>query len=414
MPLNSIMRKLRRQDRPPERSSAPPDRRGGPPDWVLPGATVDMWFAKSRYFGAAPDNLSVVRDTPAYADDTTGRWVQFGNGKARITDKGLLVEDGCTNMVLWCRDLTNAAWNATGITVVKDQAGFDGTPIAATTLTATVPKATILQRIADDASVQRQQSAFVRRLSGSGPIEMTMDGGTTWTNVRVANTWTRVSIPPQKLANPIVGLRLVNRGESIAVDCVQNEKLTGGRDGLYAVSSPITTTAAIADRAADIVALSPVPSISPSAASMYCSGVLIGQASAPTAYPYLFNAVGADAHEDVLGFGTRNDNCIWPNFGALISRSSGRGAERPDGSPSAGEPFAVAGAFSTKRSQTAANGSLGTASSSSPPLNPVAAVGFGLPAHFQPPPFFYFRRVALWPSTALADSVLSAITKRPV
>ena len=101
MPLNSIMRKLRRQDRPPERSSAPPDRRGGPPDWVLPGATVDMWFAKSRYFGAAPDNLSVVRDTPAYADDTTGRWVQFGNGKARITDKGLLVEDGCTNVVRW-------------------------------------------------------------------------------------------------------------------------------------------------------------------------------------------------------------------------------------------------------------------------------------------------------------------------
>ena len=93
-------------------------------------------------------------------------------------------------MVLWCRDLTNAAWNATGITVVKDQAGFDGTPIAATTLTATVPKATILQRIADDASVQRQQSAFVRRLSGSGPIEMTMDGGTTWTNVRVAKAVT--------------------------------------------------------------------------------------------------------------------------------------------------------------------------------------------------------------------------------
>jgi hypothetical protein len=61
-----------------------------------------MWFAKNLFFGAAPDNLSVVRDTPAYADDTAGRWAQFGNGKARITDKGLLVEDGCTNVVLWC------------------------------------------------------------------------------------------------------------------------------------------------------------------------------------------------------------------------------------------------------------------------------------------------------------------------
>jgi hypothetical protein len=63
---------------------------------------IDMWFAKNRFFGAAPDNLNVLRDTPAYADDATGRWVQFGNGKARITDIGLLVEDGCTNVVVWC------------------------------------------------------------------------------------------------------------------------------------------------------------------------------------------------------------------------------------------------------------------------------------------------------------------------
>lgn len=101
MPLNSIVRRLRRQGGPPERSSPPPDRRNGPPDWVLPGATIDMWFAKSLYFGASPDSLSVVRDAPGYAEDGTGRWIQFGNGVARITAKGLLVEDGCTNVALW-------------------------------------------------------------------------------------------------------------------------------------------------------------------------------------------------------------------------------------------------------------------------------------------------------------------------
>jgi hypothetical protein len=83
MPLNSIVRRLRRQGGPPERSRPPPDRRSGPPDWVLPGATIDMWFAKSLYFGASPDSLSVVRDTPGYAEDGTGRWIQFGNGVAR-------------------------------------------------------------------------------------------------------------------------------------------------------------------------------------------------------------------------------------------------------------------------------------------------------------------------------------------
>ena len=405
MSLTSIMRKLQRPGSPPQRGGTPRDRQGGPPDWVMPGATIDMWFAKALYFGASPDNLSVGRGSPGYADDGTGKWVQFANDVARITPKGLLVEDGCTNVVLWCRDLTNAVWTAAGITAVKNQAGFEGMPGAATSLTATATKATILQRIADDASVQRQQSAFVKRLSGSGPVEMTMDGGTTWTNVTVANTWTRVSIPAQKLANPTVGLRIATKGDAIAVDCVQSEKLTDGRDGVYSVSSPIITTTAGADRAADIVTLSPVPSISPTAVSMYCAGVLIGHASTPIVYPYLFNAVGGDAQDDVLGFGTRSDNLVWPGFGAVISRNVGRGAALPEGSPSAGEPFAVAGAFSTKRSQTAANGSLGTAFGSGPPLNPIAAVGFGLPAHFQPPPFFYFRRVAVWPSTALADGV---------
>ena len=82
---------------------------------------------------------------------------------------------------------------------------------AATSLLATATGATILQRIADPASVQRQQSAFVKRISGSGPIKMTMEGGTTWTKVAVGDNWTRVSIPAQKLASPTVGFRLATK-----------------------------------------------------------------------------------------------------------------------------------------------------------------------------------------------------------
>jgi VCBS repeat-containing protein len=86
---------------------------------------------------------------------------------------------------------------------------------AATSLLATATGATILQRIADPASVQRQQSAFVKRISSSGPIKMTMDGGTTWTKVAVGDNWTRVSIPAQNwLVQP---LGFVSRPK-IAVD----------------------------------------------------------------------------------------------------------------------------------------------------------------------------------------------------
>jgi hypothetical protein len=146
--------------------------------------------------------------------------------------------------------------------------------------------------------------------------------------------------------------------------------------------------------------------------SIYCAGTLIGQSSVPTIFPYLLNAVGADPNADAVGFGTRNDNAAWPGFGVLIAHS-GTGPDLPPGSPSVGEPFAVAGAFSTARSQIAVNGVLGTASGANPPLNPLTTVGFGIPAHFQPAPFFCFRRVALWPSKTLADNNLAAITARP-
>ena len=73
MSLNSIVRKLRRQGGPLGARQRIPDRRSGAPHWVLPGATIDMWFAKSLYFGASPDSLSVVRDAPGYAEDGTGR-----------------------------------------------------------------------------------------------------------------------------------------------------------------------------------------------------------------------------------------------------------------------------------------------------------------------------------------------------
>ena len=78
----TILRKLLQREGPTERSSAPSERRGGPPDWVLPGATIDMWFAKNLYFGGR------------------GGWAHFDKGVARITPRGLLVEDGCTNVVL--------------------------------------------------------------------------------------------------------------------------------------------------------------------------------------------------------------------------------------------------------------------------------------------------------------------------
>jgi hypothetical protein len=169
----------------------------------------------------------------------------FGTGTLRNTDLGLLIEDARTNVVLWNRDLTNVAWSKTNITAAKDQTGADGAATSASSLLATAANGTALQAITL-ASAAAFQSAYVKRLAGTGTVNMTMDNGATWTAITPTANWTLLSIPTQTLANPTVGFRIVTSGDQIAVDFVQNENGTFG-------SSPIPTTTTAATRAADFI-----------------------------------------------------------------------------------------------------------------------------------------------------------------
>jgi len=156
---------------------------------------------------------------------------------------GIRLEGTRTNVVLWNRDLTNAAWTKTNVSAAKDQIGVDGVAASASKITASAGNGTCLQAITLGSSA-RAQSAYVKRVTGSGVVEMTMDNGGTWTAVTVTAAWTRVTIPTQTIANPTVGFRIVTNGDAIAVDFVQNE------NGVFP-SSPIAVTTVAVVRAAD-------------------------------------------------------------------------------------------------------------------------------------------------------------------
>jgi len=162
---------------------------------------------------------------------------------ATLAKRGLLREMSRTNVVLYNRDLTNAAWTKTNVTAAKDQTGIDGVTNSASKITATAGNGTCLQAITL-ASSARYQSCWVKRVTGSGTIEMTMDNGSTWTAITVTGSWTRVAIPTQTLANPTVGFRIVTDTDAIAIDMVQNEDGTSW-------TSEIPTTSASVTRAAD-------------------------------------------------------------------------------------------------------------------------------------------------------------------
>ena len=157
---------------------------------------------------------------------------------------GLINEPiAATNIALQNRDLTNAAWTKTNITAAKTQTGIDGVANSASLITASAANGAVLQTVTL-ASSQRFQSAYVKRVTGSGVVNMTTDGGATWSAITVTGSYTRVSIPAQTVTNPSFGFQIVTNGDAIAVDFVQNE--AGSK-----WSSPIAVGASAVTRAAE-------------------------------------------------------------------------------------------------------------------------------------------------------------------
>lgn len=175
-----------------------------------------------------------VRYTSSYVENADGSVSSRVATCMRSNNRGLWVEQDRINRCLYNRDLTNAAWVKSNVTASKNQTGVDGSSNAASSITATAGNGTVLQSITA-ASAARISSAFVKRISGSGTLEMTQNNGGTWTPVTVTASWTRVEIPYATLTNPVVGFRIGTSGDSFAIDFVQ---LEGGNT----ISGPLATT----------------------------------------------------------------------------------------------------------------------------------------------------------------------------
>jgi len=160
----------------------------------------------------------------------------------------LLVEPSGTNLALHSRDLANAVWSGTNVTTAKNAVGADGVASGATTLTATAASGTVLQALSH-ASQSRVFSAYVRRVSGTGAIQMTTNGGTNWTTVTISSLYTQVACAAQTVASGTVGFRMAVSGDVIEVDFTQGEV------GPVA-TSPIPTTTGSVTRNADVVSVS--------------------------------------------------------------------------------------------------------------------------------------------------------------
>ena len=222
---------------------------------------VPARFKTGKLYSQIPTSgagdFTVTRDTTARRFTSAGLIESVASGIPRLdyyTSGGtagcpaLLVEPAATNLALHSRDLTNAVWSGTNVTRAKNAVGADGVVSGATRLTATAASGTVLQAISH-ASQSRVFSAYVRRVTGTGAIQMTTNNGTTWTTVTISSLYTQVACAAQTVASGTIGFRMAVSGDVIEVDFTQGEV------GPVA-TSPIPTTTGTGSRSADVVSVS--------------------------------------------------------------------------------------------------------------------------------------------------------------
>jgi hypothetical protein len=203
--------------------------------------------------GASGD-FNVTRATTATRVNESGLVESVASGIPRLDYPigggcpSLLIEPAATNLALHSRDLTNAVWSGTTVTTAKNAVGADGTASGATTITATAASGRVLQALSH-ASQSRVFSAYIRRVTGTGAIQLTTNGGTNWDTVTITSGYTQVASVARTVASGTVGIRLAVSGDVIEVDFTQGEV------GPVA-TSPIPTTAGTGSRNADVINLS--------------------------------------------------------------------------------------------------------------------------------------------------------------
>lgn len=203
-----------------------------------PSEYVSVGVLSAPFHGANVDGVKYF--TTQNGNTVSSNVVTEATGAAisSATLLGYHAEGARTNLVLQSQ-VAGTTWAVTNVTVgANTLAAPDGTTTA-DTLTATAGNGTWLQGVTV-ASAVKTFSIWLRRKTGTGNIDMTLDNGTGWTTKTISSSWARYEIT-QTLANPTVGIRIVTSGDEVYVWGAQLE------DGVSFASSYIpTTTVAVA------------------------------------------------------------------------------------------------------------------------------------------------------------------------
>lgn len=243
-----------------------------------------------------------ARATPAYTRLSSGLWSLIASGSPRSMYSaagvylGYWREEARSNVLggtdAIVRTMSDVGWVAGATMTVGTATGVDGGANACALLTGgavaatnTILFTTVL------ASAQRTYSVRVRRVSGTGVVSITDNGGTNWTPVTLTTTEQLFQITRTQ-ANPVVGVQVEGNGDSVAVDFNTIEAAT------FANPTPIPVNVS---KAADSLTYPIAGNLSGTVGSCYAEvypvlipsgafGRIIGDTSSAGPSPLLFQA----------------------------------------------------------------------------------------------------------------------------
>lgn len=164
-------------------------------------AAGEIAWAGARYSGGV-----------AYADDGAG------NPLAEVP--WLSVNPAATNAQIRSNDLADAEWTATNVAVGdQDEIGIDGGSASACTLTATDANGTVIANAIAAASATHATKWYLKRETGTGTIELTLDNGSTWQDItsELDSSFNGIAVDQAALTNPQVGIRIVTDTDAVIV-----------------------------------------------------------------------------------------------------------------------------------------------------------------------------------------------------
>jgi hypothetical protein len=260
---------------------------------LYPGASVALDFTRSLYRSGTPvvkgspsllPGWTFTRASTGYAETVAGTLTSFASGAPRITDKGLLIEEARTNLLLRSQEFDNASWTKTQSSVTANSTTApDGTATADSLLeTATTAVHVVNQAVTVATATAYTVSFYIKPIGrtqfkiefgsggwSGGPVVLfdtsgltaTPTGSATGTIVALANGWFRITATSTTTAavSAAVFLYPYNAANSYLGDITKGLYVWGAQLEAGAFpTSYIPTTTASATRAADFAAISGV------------------------------------------------------------------------------------------------------------------------------------------------------------